>query len=71
MHSVTGKHGPLKKSPFLTGAAVIMFWIPFIVLERLKYVYVDGLVNGVDIRSFADDFSAQAKAQTTVVSATL
>jgi hypothetical protein len=48
-----------------------MFWIPFIVLERLKYVYVDGLVNGVDIRSFADDFSAQAKAQTTVVSATL
>ncbi|KAG2089635.1 uncharacterized protein F5147DRAFT_788278 [Suillus discolor] len=68
MHSVTGKCGPLKKSPFLTGAAVAMFWIPFIMLDRLKHVYVDGLINGVDIRRFTDDFSTQAKAQTTVAS---
>ncbi|KAG2081826.1 uncharacterized protein F5147DRAFT_805482 [Suillus discolor] len=37
-------------------------------LDRLKHVYVDGLINGVDIRRFTDDFSAQAKAQTTVAS---
>lgn len=37
-------------------------------LRRLKMVYIDGLVNVVDIRSLTDDLSAQAKAQTTVVS---
>jgi hypothetical protein len=69
MHSVTGKRELLKKSPFMAGAAVAMLWLPFIVLDRLRHVYVDGLVNAVDIRRFADDFTAQAKAQTTVVSA--
>ncbi|KAG1843249.1 hypothetical protein C8R48DRAFT_780586 [Suillus tomentosus] len=68
VHSVAGKRGPLKKSPFLTGTAVAMFWIPFLMLDRLKHVYVDGLINGVDIRRFTDDFSTQAKAQTTVAS---
>ncbi|KAG1888618.1 hypothetical protein F4604DRAFT_1674279 [Suillus subluteus] len=57
----------LENSPFMAGAAVAMFWIPLMVLRCLKQIYVDGLVNGVDIRSFTDNFSAQAKAQTTVV----
>ncbi|KAG2091046.1 uncharacterized protein F5147DRAFT_656908 [Suillus discolor] len=39
-----------------------------VIYDRLKHVYVDGLINGVDIRRFTDDFSAQAKAQTTVAS---
>jgi len=42
-----------------------MFWIPTMVLERLRNIYVDGLVNGVDMKGFVDDFGAQAKAQTT------
>ncbi|KAG2134959.1 hypothetical protein BD769DRAFT_1385584 [Suillus cothurnatus] len=32
-----------------------------------KNIYVDGLMNGVDVRGFMDDFIAQAKSQTTVV----
>ena len=39
------------------------------VLNRLRDIYVDGLVNGVDMKEFVDDFNAQAKAQTTLVSA--
>ncbi|KAG1779649.1 hypothetical protein EV702DRAFT_1195022 [Suillus placidus] len=35
---------------------------------EIKSIYVDGLISGVDIRRFTDDFSAQAKAQATVAS---
>jgi hypothetical protein len=62
-------HSLSKKSPFLTGITVVMFWIPTI--KRLRDIYVDGLVNGVDMNEFVDDFSAQAKPQTTLVSAML
>ncbi|KAG2120280.1 hypothetical protein BD769DRAFT_1671701 [Suillus cothurnatus] len=58
----------LKDSPFMTGLAVAMLCIPMMVLRRLKNIYVDGLVNGVDVRGFMDDFIAQAKSQTTVAS---
>lgn len=43
-----------------------MFWIPTMVLKRLRNIYVDGLINGVDMKEFVDDFSAQAKAQMTL-----
>ncbi|KAG1751526.1 uncharacterized protein EDB91DRAFT_1078293 [Suillus paluster] len=68
MHSLAKKRRDLEDSPFMAGAAVVMLWIPLMVLRCLKKIYVDGLVNGVDIRSFTDDFSAQAKAQATVAS---
>jgi hypothetical protein len=55
----------------MTGLAVAMLCIPMMVLRRLKNIYVDGLMNGVDVRGFTDDFIAQAKSQTTVVSPTL
>ncbi|KAG1844135.1 hypothetical protein C8R48DRAFT_780430 [Suillus tomentosus] len=55
----------------MTGIAVTMFWIPIMVLKHLRSIYVDGLVNGVDIKEFTDDFSVQAKAQTTVASVIL
>ncbi|KAG1817181.1 uncharacterized protein BJ212DRAFT_1299344 [Suillus subaureus] len=45
-----------------------MLWIPLMMLRRLKMIYIDGLVNVMDIRSFTDNFSAQAKAQTTMAS---
>ncbi|KAJ8587029.1 hypothetical protein M405DRAFT_934992 [Rhizopogon salebrosus TDB-379] len=54
------------KSSFMTGVTVIMFWIPTMVRERLRNIYVDGLVSGVDMKRLVDDFSAQAKAQTTL-----
>lgn len=41
------------------------------VLRRLRKIHVDGLVNGVDMNAFLDDFISQAKSQTTVVSAIL
>ncbi|KAG1837999.1 hypothetical protein F4604DRAFT_1941882 [Suillus subluteus] len=68
MHSLGERRRDLQNSPLMTGVGVTMFWIPIMVLKRLRSIYVDGLVNGVDIRGFTDDFSAQAKAQTTVAS---
>ncbi|KAG1776436.1 hypothetical protein EV702DRAFT_1198122 [Suillus placidus] len=52
----------------MTSFAVAMFWVPMMVLKHLKNIYVDGLVNGVDIKAFTDDFNAQAKSQTTMAS---
>lgn len=40
-----------------------MYWIPIIVLKRLKNIYVDSLINRVD-----SNLNAQAKAQTTKAS---
>ncbi|KAG2346004.1 hypothetical protein BDR05DRAFT_998055 [Suillus weaverae] len=52
----------------MTSFAVAMFWVPMMVLKHLKNIYVDGLVNGVDIKAFTDNFNAQAKSQTTMAS---
>ncbi|KAG1799152.1 hypothetical protein EV424DRAFT_1546083 [Suillus variegatus] len=67
-HSLGERHGNLENSRVMTGVSVAMFWIPIMVLKRLQSIYVDGLVSGVDIKKFTDDFNAQAKAQTTVAS---
>lgn len=39
-----------------------------LVQDRLNQIYVDGLVNSLDIKNFVDDFSAQITAQITLVS---
>ncbi|KAG1892473.1 hypothetical protein F4604DRAFT_1913193 [Suillus subluteus] len=67
-HSLGERRRDLEQSPFMTAVAVAMLWIPIIVLKRLRKIYVDGLVNGVDMKGFIDDFSTQAKSQTTVAS---
>ncbi|KAG2353402.1 hypothetical protein BDR07DRAFT_1496316 [Suillus spraguei] len=67
-HSVGERRRDLEDSPFMTGLAVAMLCVPIMVFRRLRNIYVDGLVNGVDVRGFTDDFSAQAKSQTTVAS---
>ncbi|KAG0693842.1 hypothetical protein DFH29DRAFT_881151 [Suillus ampliporus] len=67
-HSVGERRTDLEDSPFMTGLVVAMVCIPIMVLKRLRNIYVDGLVNGVDMREFTDDFSVQAKSQTTVAS---
>ncbi|KAG1868023.1 hypothetical protein C8R48DRAFT_761059 [Suillus tomentosus] len=67
-HSVGKRRRDLEDSPFMIGLAVTMLCIPIMVLKRLRNIYVDGLVNGVDVRGFTDDFAVQAKSQTTVAS---
>lgn len=52
----------------MTGLVVAMLCILTMVLKQIRNIYVDGLINGVDIREFMDSFSLQAKSQTTVVS---
>ncbi|KAG2750664.1 hypothetical protein P692DRAFT_201864549 [Suillus brevipes Sb2] len=67
-HSLGERRTDLQHSPIMTSIAVAMFWVPIMVLKRVKNIYVDGLVNGVDVKAFTDDFNAQAKSQTTVAS---
>ncbi|KAG0704707.1 hypothetical protein DFH29DRAFT_997402 [Suillus ampliporus] len=64
------RHADLEDSPFMTGLVVAMVCIPIMVLKHLRNIYVDGLINGVDLKEFTDDFSVQAKSRTTVVSPT-
>lgn len=40
-----------------------------ITIDRIKSTSVDGILNGVEVNSFIDDFSSQAKGQITLVSA--
>ncbi|KAG1844910.1 hypothetical protein C8R48DRAFT_678331 [Suillus tomentosus] len=70
-HSLGEKCGGIENSPFMTGVAFAMFWIPIMVFKCLRNIYVDGLINRVDIRGFTDSYNAQAKAQTTVASVIL
>jgi hypothetical protein len=67
-HSLGEKCDNLKSSHIIIGLAIAMLCIPLTVLKCLESIYVDGLISGVDIRKFTDDFSAQAKAQATMVS---
>jgi hypothetical protein len=70
-HSLAERNQDQQHCQFLTGFGVIMFWIPMVVLERLKDIYIDGIVNGVDVRDFVDEFTTQTKSQATVVSTIL
>jgi len=69
MHSLGERHGDLEKSRLMAAVSAAMLWVPMVTLKRLREIYVDGLVNGVDMKEFVDDLSAQSKAQTTIVSA--
>ncbi|KAG1761226.1 hypothetical protein EDD22DRAFT_954207 [Suillus occidentalis] len=71
MHSLTKRHNNLANSPFMTSAGIVMLWTPIVVLKQLRDIYVDGIVNRIDIRGFTDDFNTQSKAQTTVASVIL
>ncbi|KAG1721500.1 uncharacterized protein EDB91DRAFT_1088422 [Suillus paluster] len=67
-HSLGERRTDLETSPFVTSIAFTMLYIPTIMLRHIRNIYVDGLINRVDMRNFMDNFSAQAKAQTTVAS---
>ena len=52
----------------MDNAAAMMLCMP-IMIDRIKSTSVDGIVNGVEVNSFIDGFSSQAKSQITLVSA--
>jgi hypothetical protein len=41
---------------------------PALLLESLRSIYVDGLVNSLDVGAFVDDFNSQIRSETTLVS---
>jgi hypothetical protein len=67
-HSLGEKRDNLRSSHVIIGLAMAMLCILLAVLKCLESIYVDGLISGVDIRKFTDDFSTQPKAQATMVS---
>jgi hypothetical protein len=62
-HSLGERHRDLKNSPFINAVAVAMLWTLMMVLRQLRKIHVDGLVNGVDMNAFLDNFIAQAKSR--------
>ncbi|KAG0706560.1 hypothetical protein DFH29DRAFT_995942 [Suillus ampliporus] len=57
----TRMQGPF---PFILTAA--MLCLPVLVHKHLKQIYVDGLVNYLDLKNFIDDFNTQNNAQITL-----
>lgn len=49
-------------------ANVVMLGGPALLLESLRSIYVDGLVNSLDVGAFVDDFNSQIRSETTLVS---
>ncbi|KAG1793333.1 uncharacterized protein HD556DRAFT_1443768 [Suillus plorans] len=56
----------IKREPFRLIATLAMLCLPMLVRERLNQIYVDGLINSLDIKNFVDDFSTQNTAQITL-----
>ncbi|KAG2357931.1 hypothetical protein BDR07DRAFT_1490053 [Suillus spraguei] len=43
-----------------------MFFLPILVHEQLNQIYVDGIVNSLDLKAFLNDFNSQNTAQITL-----
>lgn len=67
-HMVIEKPRTCKALYFVSNIAATILCMP-ITIDRIRNTSVDGIVNGVDVRTFIDDFSGQAKSQITLVSA--
>ncbi|KAG2084072.1 uncharacterized protein F5147DRAFT_659953 [Suillus discolor] len=50
---------------FVSNTAATILCMP-ITIDHIRNTSIDGIVNGVDIRTFIDDFSGQAKSQITL-----
>jgi len=48
-------------------AAATILCMP-ITIERIRNTSVDGIIDGVEVRRFVNDFSSQARYQITLVS---
>lgn len=64
-HAVREKHRSCKILVFMGNAAAMMLCIP-ITIGRIRRTSVDGVLNGVEVNSFIDDFSSQARSQITL-----
>ncbi|KAG2086324.1 uncharacterized protein F5147DRAFT_659245 [Suillus discolor] len=58
--------GTKMRGPFPFMLTVAMLCLPVLVREHLKQIYVDGLVNYLDLKNFIDDFNTQNNAQITL-----
>lgn len=45
-----------------------MLCLPILACEHLKQIYVDSLVNHLDLKNFINDFNSQNNTQITLVS---
>ncbi|KAG0692459.1 hypothetical protein DFH29DRAFT_882438 [Suillus ampliporus] len=63
-HSMGRRHR--KREPFPFIATLAMLCLPMLVREHLNQIYVDGLINSLNIKNFVDDFSSQNTAQITL-----
>ncbi|KAG1738835.1 uncharacterized protein EDB91DRAFT_1248997 [Suillus paluster] len=58
--------GTRTQGPFPFILTVAMLCLPVLVCEHLKQIYVDGLVNYLDLKNFINDFNTQNNAQITL-----
>ncbi|KAG1726036.1 hypothetical protein EDD22DRAFT_1018658 [Suillus occidentalis] len=64
-HAVREKSRRCKLLVFMGNTAAMAMCMP-ITVDRIKSTSVDGIMNGVEVNSFIDDFSSQAKGQITL-----
>ncbi|KAG1898672.1 uncharacterized protein F5891DRAFT_1190442 [Suillus fuscotomentosus] len=64
-HTVREKHRKFKLLHFMGNAAATMFCMP-ITIARVKSTSVDGIINGVEVQSFINDFGSQTRNQITL-----
>ncbi|KAG2742811.1 hypothetical protein P692DRAFT_20748609, partial [Suillus brevipes Sb2] len=63
-HSMGRRPRKIDHFPFI--ATIVMFFLPILIHEHLNQIYVDGIVNALDIKTFVDNFSSQNTAQITL-----
>lgn len=65
-HSIeqTGK----RNNVLLALSIAAMLGVPGLVINQLEAIYVNGIVNSVDVKTFVDDLTAQIGWQMTLVS---
>ncbi|KAG0694231.1 hypothetical protein DFH29DRAFT_880850 [Suillus ampliporus] len=62
------RHRSRKWGPFPFIVTITMLCLPILVCERLDQIYVDGIVNSLDIKNFVDDFRSQNTTQIALTS---
>ncbi|KAG1858589.1 hypothetical protein C8R48DRAFT_775026 [Suillus tomentosus] len=64
-HAVREKHRKFKLLEFMSNSAATVLCMP-VTIARVRSTSVDGIVNGVEVQSFIDDFSNQTRNQITL-----
>ncbi|KAG2359803.1 hypothetical protein BDR07DRAFT_1378418 [Suillus spraguei] len=64
-HVVRERRRKNKLFSFIGNAIAMVLCVP-VTIERIQTTSVDGIVNGVEVRQFINDFSSQAKSQITL-----